>query len=58
LERKTRVPYRQIQLLFKGQKLHMNPNGPLAQFGIFSGSRVLMVGEKVTYLKIRFYQID
>ncbi len=47
LEKKTRVPLSSIQLIFKGQKLHFNPNAPLVQFGIFSGSRLLMVGEKL-----------
>lgn len=47
LEKKTRVPKANIQLIFKGQKLHFSPDAPLGQFGIFSGSRILMVGEKV-----------
>jgi hypothetical protein len=47
LEKKTRVPLSSIQLIFKGQKLHFNSNAPLVQFGIFSGSRILMVGEKL-----------
>ena len=49
LEKKTRVPKSNIQIIFKGQKLHFNPLAPLQQFGIFSGSRLLMVGEKVSF---------
>lgn len=48
LEKKTRVPRSGIQLIFKGQKLHTNPKGVLEQFGIFSGNRILMIGEKLS----------
>ena len=47
LERKTRVPKSHIQLLFKGQKLHSCGSKTLAQFGIFSGNKLLMLGERV-----------
>ena len=49
LERKTRVPSSDIQIIFKGQKLHFNRSAALQQFGIFSGSRMLMVGQKVDF---------
>ena len=52
LEKKTRVPKTNIQLIYKGQKLHFSPDAPLTQFGIFSGSRILMVGEKVNLFNI------
>lgn len=51
LEKKTRVPFSMIQIIFKGQKLHHSPNKPLVQFGIFSGNKVLMIGEKVNLFK-------
>ncbi len=47
LEKKTRVPKTSIQIIFKGQRLHQNPDGILASYGIFSGSCLLMVGEKL-----------
>jgi hypothetical protein len=47
LEKKTRVPKSGIQIIFKGQKLHVNSKAALSQFGIFSGSRLLMVGQRV-----------
>jgi hypothetical protein len=47
LEKKTRVPWSNMQLIFKGQKLHVSPNAPLEQYGAFSGSRFTLVGEKV-----------
>ncbi len=47
LEKKTRVPKSAIQVIFKGQRLHQNPEGILGSYGIFSGSCLLMVGEKL-----------
>ena len=55
LEKKTRVPKTNIQIIFKGQKLHFNPSAALQQFGIFSGSRLLMVGEKVSIFRGYLY---
>lgn len=52
LEKKTRVPKSSIQLIFKGQKLHNMPDAQLGQFGIFSGNKLQMVGEKVYYKHI------
>ena len=51
LEKKTRIPLSNIQLIFKGQKLHLHRNVPLSQFGLFSGSRIVMVGEKLNSTK-------
>lgn len=48
LERKTRVPYSKIQLLFKGQKLHLHSEQPLAKFAIFTGNKLQMIGERVS----------
>lgn len=47
LEKKTRVPKSRIQLIYKGQRLHLNRSETLKNFGIFTGSRILMVGEKL-----------
>lgn len=47
LEKKTRVPKSQQQIIYKGQKLHQQPTAPLVKFGLFSGNRVLLVGERV-----------
>jgi hypothetical protein len=49
LEKKTRVPWSHMQLLFKGQKTHLSPNEPLQDFGAFSGSRFTLIGEKVGF---------
>jgi hypothetical protein len=51
LEKKTRVPWSNMQLLFKGQKLHLNPHSALADYGAFTGSRFTLVGEKVSKRK-------
>lgn len=48
LEKKTRVPYSTIQLVFKGQRLHLHPEQSLEKFGIFSGNKLQMIGEKVS----------
>ena len=54
-EKKTRVPKAFIQIIFKGQKLHTDSAALLCTFGIFNGSRILMVGEKVKSIsKIHF----
>ncbi len=53
LEKKTRVPKSSIQLIFKGQKLHNELNSPLSQFGIFSGNKLQMVGERVSFFKFK-----
>ena len=50
LEKKTRVPKSTIQLIFKGQKLHNDRSVMLSKFGIFSGNKLQMVGEKVILL--------
>jgi hypothetical protein len=47
LEKKTRVPWSNMTLIYKGQKLHLSPLAALEQYGIFTGSRLLLVGEKV-----------
>ncbi len=47
LEKKTRVPKKNIQLIFRGQKLHTDPEQALAKHGIFNGNRLLMIGKKV-----------
>lgn len=47
MEKKSRVPKSYIQIIFKGQKLHTNPAGILSTYGIFNGSKLLMVGEKL-----------
>lgn len=50
LEKKTRVPYSTIQLVFKGQKLHLQPDQSLEKFGIFSGNKLQMIGERVSLM--------
>lgn len=51
LEKKTRVPKSYQQLVFKGQKLNLNPQGVLTKYGLFSGSRLMLVGEKLDPLE-------
>ena len=48
MEKKTRVPKNNIQLIFKGQKLHSDPSTEISKFGIFSGNKLQMVGERVS----------
>jgi hypothetical protein len=47
LEKKTRVPKDSIRVMFKGQSLTSNNNLSLAEYGIFSGSRLVMVGDRL-----------
>ncbi|CAF0857490.1 unnamed protein product [Brachionus calyciflorus] len=48
LEKKTRVPYSNIQIIFKGQRLHLQPEVALVKFGIFSGNKLQMIGERLS----------
>lgn len=57
LEKKTRVPYSKIQLVFKGQKLHLYPDQALAKFAIFTGNKLQMIGERVRKREF-FFSVD
>jgi len=54
LEKKTRVPKSTIQLIFKGQKMHHDLSAKLSKFGIFSGNKLQMVGERVLFESFYF----
>ena len=46
LEKKTRVPVRNIKLVFKGQVL-LDVSRALSAYGVFSGSKLVMIGDKL-----------
>ena len=48
LEKKTRVPISRQKLIFKGQILSLTPTVPLQKFGVFPGSRIQLIGERVS----------
>ncbi|CAF3888873.1 unnamed protein product [Rotaria sordida] len=48
VEKKARVTMMNQQLLYRGQRLHMTPDEPLENFGLFNGNRIILVGEKLT----------
>jgi hypothetical protein len=53
LEKKTRVPKKNIQLLFRGQKLNLDPSQSLSKQGVFNGNRIVMVGDRVEFFSTK-----
>ncbi|CAF1206135.1 unnamed protein product [Rotaria sordida] len=47
VERKARVMTTNQQLIFRGQRLHQNPDKELEKFGLFNGNHIMLIGEKL-----------
>ncbi|CAF2973982.1 unnamed protein product [Rotaria socialis] len=47
VENKSHVTMPNQQLIFRGQRLHQNPDAELAKFGLFNGNRIMLIGEKL-----------
>ncbi|CAF3113522.1 unnamed protein product [Rotaria sp. Silwood2] len=56
VEKKARVTTVNQQLIFRGQRLHQNPDKELEKFGLFNGNRIMLIGEKLPDQEDRHFQ--
>ena len=42
---------------FLGVRLHQTPDKPLETFGIFNGNRIILVGDKVCYIRSKAIEL-
>ncbi|CAF0970952.1 unnamed protein product [Rotaria sp. Silwood1] len=56
VEKKARVTTVNQQLIFRGQRLHQNPDTELEKFGLFNGNHIMLIGEKLPDKEDRHFQ--